>query len=262
VLLDAAQRSIDVYKEAAVSDRPSIEKEIADAKKAISQLDKDIKQLRDWISTNERAVGGMPESLRRITEDGITRARADLALRENDVQRLRGTLAANQQLLNLLMDIERKAQDITTLEQEQEKIIVLLERHRAELRQLQLSYEELTRPAVHAPVELVLPNNQRVPLDAQNAEYVIGWRDARSLVGPEIDLTDIGGSSLGVSRKHAVLRSSAGQWTIEDMGSTNGTYVNESPLAPHTPAALHDKMTIRVGNVKLFFRYVTQTVRL
>jgi hypothetical protein len=245
-----------------MSDRPSIEKELSDTKQTLSQLEKDIKQLRDWISTNERAVGGMPESLRRITEDGITRARADLAQRENEMQRLRGRLADNQRLLGLLVDMDRKARDIATLEQEQEKIIVLLERHRAELRQLQLSYEELTRPVIQAPCELVLPNNQRLPLDGQQAEYVIGWQDARTLVGPAIDLTAIGGSSLGVSRQHAVLRCSAGRWTIEDMGSTNGTYLNESPLAAHTPMLLQDKTTIRVGQVKLYFRYVTQTVRL
>jgi hypothetical protein len=245
-----------------VSDRPPIEKEINDTKKAIGQLEKDIKQLRDWIGSNERAVGGMPESLRRITEDGITRARADLALRENDLQRLRGTLADNQKLLNLLVDMERKAQDIATLEQEQEKIIVLLERHRAELRQFQMTYEELTRPVVRAPCELVMPDNQRIPLDSQRGEYDIGWRDARSLAGPAIDLTDMGGSALGVSRKHAVLHFGNGRWTIEDLGSTNGTFLNESALAPHTPAPLQDRMTIRVGNVKLFFRYVTQTTRL
>jgi serine/threonine-protein kinase len=108
----------------------------------------------------------------------------------------------------------------------------------------------------------VLPNNQRVPLDAQNAELVIGWRDARTLVGPEIDLTEIGGSAQGVSRQHAVLRCNAGRWTIEDLSSTNGTYLNESPLAPHTPTLLQDKLTIRVGQIKLYFRYVTQTRRL
>src|SRR6476646_4299178 len=110
------------HQEAAMSDRPSIEQEIADTKQTISQLEKDIKQLRDWISGNERAVAGMPESLRRITEDGITRARADLAQRENELQRLRGSLADNQRLLNLLIDMDRKARDIATLEQEQEKI--------------------------------------------------------------------------------------------------------------------------------------------
>jgi hypothetical protein len=245
-----------------MSDRPSIEKDVSDSKQAITRLDKDIQQLRDWIRTNERAVGGMPESLRRITEDGITRARADLAQRENEMQRLRTTLAENQKLLNLLTDMDRKTRDIDTLEQEQEKIIVLLEQHRAELRQLQLNYEELTHPVASAPCELVLPDNQRIPLETQHAEYVIGWRDARTLSGPEIDLTAIGGSKLGVSRQHAVIRCSAGQWTIEDMGSTNGTYLNESPLVPNTPTQLQDKTTVRVGNVKLFFRYVTQTVRL
>ena len=245
-----------------MSDRPSIEKEVADSKQAINQLDKDSQQLREWIKANERAVGGMPESLRRITEDGITRARADLAQRENEMQRLRRTLADNQKLLNLLADIDRRSRDIATLEQEQEKIIVLLESHRAELRQFQLSYEELTRPVVVAPCELVLPNNERVALNAQQAEYVIGWRDARTLAGPEIDLTAMNGNALGVSRQHAVIRWSAGRWMIEDMGSTNGTYVNESPLAPHSPAPLQDKTTIRVGNIRLFFRYVTQTTRL
>src|SRR5919206_3907154 len=110
-----------------MSDRPSIEKEVADTKKTISQLEKEIKQLRDYVSSNERALNGMSETLRRITEDGITRARADLAQRENDMQRLRGALADHQKLLKLLNDMDHKARDIATLEQEQEKIIVLLE---------------------------------------------------------------------------------------------------------------------------------------
>src|SRR5215213_9772898 len=95
-----------LHQEVAMSDRPSIEQEIADTKQTISQLEKDIKQLRDWISSNERAVGGMPDSLRRITEDGITRARADLAQRENEMQQDRKSVADNQKLLNLLVDMD------------------------------------------------------------------------------------------------------------------------------------------------------------
>src|SRR5579859_17110 len=123
-----------------MSDRPSIEKEISDIKKTTALMEKDIKQLRDWISTNERSASGMPETLRRITEDGLVRARSDLAQRENDMRRLRETLAGQERLLNLLVEIDRKERDISALEREQEKIIVLLERHRTELRQLQMSY--------------------------------------------------------------------------------------------------------------------------
>src|SRR5512147_616643 len=106
-----------------MSDRPSIEKDINDIKKTLGQIEKDVKQLRDWISNNERALAGMQETLRHITEEGIARARGDLAQRENELQRLRGTLAQNEKLLGLLNDIDRKQNDIAALEREQEKII-------------------------------------------------------------------------------------------------------------------------------------------
>jgi hypothetical protein len=156
-----------------MTDRPSIEQDINDIKRTIGQIDKDVKQLRDWISSNERALAGMPETLRRITEEGMAKARADLAQRENELQRLRGELAQNEKVLHILNSIERKRQDIATLEREQEQIVVLLERHRTELRQLQLAYDEHMRPQTLPPCELVLPNNQRVPLDAAKGEYLI-----------------------------------------------------------------------------------------
>ena len=88
----------------------------------------------------QRAFGGVPESLRRITEDGITRARTDLAQRENEMQRLHGSLADNQKLLTLLVDMDRKARDIAILEQEQEKIIVLFSCRKRVVRLEQLAF--------------------------------------------------------------------------------------------------------------------------
>ena len=245
-----------------MTDRPSIEKEIGDLKTRISQIDKDIKQLRDWVSSNERSLNGMQETLRRITEEGITRARADLSQREQEAQRLRGELAHNEKVLALIGDMERKERDIGTLEREQEKIIVLLERHRAELRQLKLAYDELTQPVVLPPCEVVLPNNQRIPLDAHKGEYVIGWNDGTA--GPllDIDLHPVGGSTGGVSRRHAILRFIDRQWTLLDLGSTNGTYLNDTRVAPNTPVLLSDRSRLRLGSIQLFFRYITQTTRL
>lgn len=245
-------------------DRTTLEKEISDVRKYIGSLEKDIKQLRDWISANERGLSGMQEALRRITEDGILKARADLAQRENDLQRTRGALAQNEKILNRLQDIDRKQREIAGLEQEQERIIVLLEKHRSELSQLQQEYDELTRPksATLPPCEVVLPNNQRISLSAQKAEYMIGWHDGSTAPPPEIDLQPVDGSTQGVSRHHAQLRLINGEWTITDLGSTNGTFLNEIPLAPKTPTPLRDKTRIRLGNIQIFFRYITQTTRL
>lgn len=244
-----------------MSDRPTIEKEISDYRQTIGKVEKDVRQLRDWIATNERALTGMQDTLRHITAESITRARSDLAQRETDLQRLLGALAHNEQILRSLKAIERKQQDIAALEREQEKITGLLDRHRRELWQLQASYDELTHPTILPSCELVLPNNQRMPLDAHKGAYTLGWRDTTGEV-PDIDLHPMGGSTSGVSRKHALLRFTQGQWMITDLGSTNGTFVNDTAIAPHTPVALHDKTRIRLGTMVLFFRYIMQTTRL
>lgn len=245
-------------------DRTTLEKDINDVRKYIASLEKDIRQLRDWISTNERGISNMQESLRRITEEGILKARTDLAQRENDLQRTRAALAQNEKILGKLSDIERKKRDIASLEQDQERIIVLLEKNRSELSQLQQEYDELTRPktSILPPCEIVLPNNQRISLNTQKSEYLIGWHDGSAAAPPDIDLQSLQGSTQGVSRHHAVLRLVNGEWTITDLKSTNGTFLNDIPLAPNTPTVLQDKTRIRLGKILVFFRHITQTTRL
>lgn len=246
-------------------DRAAIEKETQDTRKQLAGLEKDVKQLRDWVASNERALNGMNETLRRITEDGIMKARSDLAMREADMQRLRGAVAKNEKILARIGEIARKRKDIATLEEEQERLIVLLERHRAELLQMEQEYEEMTRPAAPAaltPCEVVLPNNHRIPLDPGKGSYTVGWYDAAAGAAPDIDLHPVGGSAQGVSRQHAVIRLSDGQWTISDLGSTNGTFLNDTQMAPNSTVALRDRTRIRLGNVIIFFRHITQTTRL
>lgn len=62
------------------------------------------------------------------------------------------------------------------------------------------------------------------------------------LAGPPIDP--------GISRRHAVLeRRSDGACLVRDLGSTNGTSVNDeaAPIAPHTDVPLSDGDRVRVG---------------
>src|SRR6266540_729315 len=58
-------------------------------------------------------------------------------------------------------------------------------------------------------------------------EVVIGREDPISDVFPDLDLTNLGGMDKGVSRKHAIIHRSGPNYTVEDMGSTNGTYINK-----------------------------------
>jgi pSer/pThr/pTyr-binding forkhead associated (FHA) protein len=80
-------------------------------------------------------------------------------------------------------------------------------------------------------------------------EVVIGREDPISEVFPDLDLTDFGGADGGVSRKHAVIHRSGGVITIEDMGSTNGTYVNKKKIQPHAPQAIKPGDEVRFGKL-------------
>jgi pSer/pThr/pTyr-binding forkhead associated (FHA) protein len=66
---------------------------------------------------------------------------------------------------------------------------------------------------------------------------------------PEIDLAGAG-EDPGISRLHAVLeRRPDGGYAVRDLGSTNGTMVNDdpAPLAQHVAVALADGDRIRIG---------------
>lgn len=54
-----------------------------------------------------------------------------------------------------------------------------------------------------------------------------------------------------VSKQHAVLQLDGGQWTLTDLGSLNGTQLNDKTLKPKVPVALKSGDTVCVG-VNLF----------
>jgi pSer/pThr/pTyr-binding forkhead associated (FHA) protein len=56
------------------------------------------------------------------------------------------------------------------------------------------------------------------------------------------------------SRHHAAITSSNGRFSIRDLGSTNGTFVDEVRI---TEQQLSDGDVIRVGDTRLVFRYLS-----
>lgn len=87
-------------------------------------------------------------------------------------------------------------------------------------------------------------------------ESVIGRWDADNGIFPDVDL-DSFDPEAKVSRRHARVLFRDGSYFLEDLGSTNGTYVNRGRrLLPGTPQELADGDEIIVGKTFLRFKII------
>jgi pSer/pThr/pTyr-binding forkhead associated (FHA) protein len=85
--------------------------------------------------------------------------------------------------------------------------------------QLQLQTAQLLHVQTNAPIEL--PQNLAV----------IHMGKPGGPIPPDIDVSGFPDSAI-VSRVHADIRMEGDAYYIEDVGSSNGTYINHSPLLP------------------------------
>ncbi len=94
------------------------------------------------------------------------------------------------------------------------------------------------------------PEGSMVDIPAKD-EVMVGREDPISEVFPDVDLTSLGGLEKGVSRKHAVIHHAGADYTVEDMGSTNGTFINRKRIQPHAPETIKPGDEIRFGKLSL-----------
>ena len=106
------------------------------------------------------------------------------------------------------------------------------------------------RPA-DAGVEAVQTARPGPRLVSKRGDWLLA--EGSNLVGRDRDCA-VRIDSPSVSRHHARILVIQGKATVEDLGSKNGTYVNEE--AVKTPVALEDRVEIRVGSVKMTYRIV------
>ena len=102
----------------------------------------------------------------------------------------------------------------------------------------------------NAQLVLTSAEGNRLEIPAKD-EVIVGREDPISDIFPDLDLTDLGGMDKGVSRKHAVIHRSGSDYTVEDMGSTNGTFVNKKKIAPYAPQAIKPGDEVRFGKLAL-----------
>ncbi len=87
------------------------------------------------------------------------------------------------------------------------------------------------------------------PLFVRRQPEIVLGRSAPGEPSPTIDLTPYHGQKMGVSRRHVVIRFEEKQATIEDLGSVNGTWINENRIDPNKPHPLHNGDYLRLGHL-------------
>lgn len=107
---------------------------------------------------------------------------------------------------------------------------------------------------VHATLVIERGNSAGKQFPLSNQDANIGRWDADGGVFPDVDL-DSDDPEAKVSRRHARISLRDDQYLIEDLGSTNGTFVNRGHrLAPGDRQSLKDGDEIIVGKTFLRFR--------
>jgi len=95
---------------------------------------------------------------------------------------------------------------------------------------------------------------ERIELESDKTEFLLGRTDALRDVFPDIDFVPYGGDKFGVSRRHAKLTFQGAKWFIQDLNSTNFTFVNNERLLTDKTYQLNSGDEIRLGMLVMEFR--------
>src|SRR5258707_14187391 len=94
------------------------------------------------------------------------------------------------------------------------------------------------------------------------SEAILGRYTLSSLTQPRIDLSAFASYMSGVSRLHvAIRRNGNNQLEIQDLGSTNGTWINVERITPYEFKLLKSCHALKLGclNLRLYFEQTERT---
>jgi len=117
------------------------------------------------------------------------------------------------------------------------------------------------KPEHHTAHEGRLTNPHSVALYIQDSEdpqvifiareLVIGRSTPTETEMLRFDLSAYNAQEYGVSRRHAILKRTPIGIVLEDMGSSNGTWVNGTLVAPYSPVPIQSGDQIRLGKLEI-----------
>ena len=96
----------------------------------------------------------------------------------------------------------------------------------------------------------IIRSGQILPLSGPG-EYIVGRVSEGQSILPDIDLEPYNAYESGVSRLHVRIKIEDESMWITDLGSANGTRVNNQKLAPHQNYPLSNKDVVRLGRMSI-----------
>ena len=116
--------------------------------------------------------------------------------------------------------------------------------------------EPAQKPAAPIPVSgaqinlHIIRTGQIIPLEGR-ADYTIGRVSDGQSILPDVDLSPFDAYTQGVSRLHATFRIRENGYYIEDLGSSNGTRINNNKIPPLVEQTIQHGDVISLGRFKI-----------
>jgi pSer/pThr/pTyr-binding forkhead associated (FHA) protein len=96
----------------------------------------------------------------------------------------------------------------------------------------------------------IVRTGQILPLVGRN-EFTLGRISQGQSILPDIDLSPYNAYAQGVSRLHSTLKIINGELFIEDLGSSNGTRINNTKIQSHQDHRVYHGDVIALGRFKI-----------
>ncbi len=98
-------------------------------------------------------------------------------------------------------------------------------------------------------------NGEKQPIIISEPGKTILGREKAKSGEKVIDLSIFYAHLLGVSRAHAAIHIEEDVYKLEDLNSTNGTFINELQLIPNQPHQLKRADLIRLGQLLMIIQF-------
>ncbi len=99
------------------------------------------------------------------------------------------------------------------------------------------------------------------PLIIRGKREILLGRRVDDTPSPVVDLTRFQAHLLGVSRRHAQVTVGEGGGFVQDLGSANGTWLNEKRLNPHDSYIVNSGDQLRLSQLILFVYFASLSTR-